>query len=115
MAQNRAEQIRELLAQEQDFQLWEDAEGDELEHREKSYEYRNLILTLKNMLRSVLPEPTLDMLEEIDTNIFTVTAIKKARSQLQGIRLDIQETLENYEKTKGRPRNHIENHILNGG
>lgn len=96
MAQNRAEQIRELLAQEQDFQLWENTEGDDLEHREKSYEYRNLILKLKGMLRSVLPEPTLAMLNEIDTNIYTVTAIKKARAQLQGMGPDIEEALNNF-------------------
>lgn len=113
MVQNRAEQIRELLAQEQDFQLWENTEGDDLEHREKSYEYRDLLLELRNALRPVLKEPTLAMLEEIDTNIYTVTAVKKARSQLKGIRSDIKAALNRLDMEVEQGIDYIEHYALN--
>lgn len=114
MAQDRVEQIKGLLAQEQDFQLWEDTEGDELEHREKSYEYRDLLLELRNALRPVLKEPALAMLEEIDTNIYTVTAVKKARSQLKGIRPDIKAVLNKLDMEVEQNIDYVEHYVLNG-
>ncbi len=113
MAHGRKERIRELLGQERDFDL--SAPDDQIEeHREKAHRYRLLLLELKNLLQSVLPERPFALLNEIDDKIFTLTAVHKARAQLHGLLPDIEVTLAKLDRESEQATDYIESYSRDG-